>query len=203
MRGRRVAPAANAGSVALLPGSRDGELRKHLPVILAAFRLLQQRRPAVRGIAGAANERTEAIMSSWIGRAGAQNITVVRGAAGAIAEADAAWVASGTAVLECALAGVPVVALYIADATLARRVRKTYKGRFVTLPNLVLEQPVVPEFLQERATPEALAQAMDVLLRDPEKQFNRFAELREKLGPPDALERCAAFAVTLAKSAES
>ena len=74
---------------------------------------------------------------------------VVRGTVAAVADADAAWVASGTAVLETALCGVPAVALYIITPVLARHGRTMIKHRFITLPNLVSAREVVPELLQE------------------------------------------------------
>ncbi len=199
LRPRRSPPPSGGGTVALLPGSRAAEIRKHVPPIFGALRLLRRRRPSLSAVAGAANDRAASAIRAYAARTATQNVSIAIGTANAIADADAAWVASGTAVLECALTGVPSIALYIADATLARRVRKTYARRFVTLPNLVLDSPVVPEFLQECATAPALADAMDALLRDPKAQYDRFIELRERLGPPDALERCAAFAVELAK----
>jgi lipid-A-disaccharide synthase len=123
----------------------------------------------------------------------------VRGTQDAIANADAAWVASGTAVLECALTGVPSVALYIINPALVKHARKVYSGRYITLPNLVLERQIVPELLQEEATPKNLADAMDAVLANPHGQYEEFAKLREALGPPDALDKVAGFAVQLAK----
>ena len=67
--------------------------------------------------------------------------------------------------------------------------KKIFKARFITLPNLVLERELVPELLQDDATPEALAAAMEAVLLDPQQQYEQsFAEVRERLGPPNALE---------------
>jgi lipid-A-disaccharide synthase len=82
---------------------------------------------------------------------------------------------------------------------LVRHARRVYSGQFITLPNLVLDRAVIPELLQDDATPERLAQVMDAVLRDPGAQYREFERLREALGPPDALEQCAAFAVDLAR----
>jgi lipid-A-disaccharide synthase len=75
------------------------------------------------------------------------------------------------------------------------------KHRFITLPNLVLGREVVPELLQDAATPDALAAALDRLMNDPSEQLRAFDEMRDALGPPDALDRCAQFAVSLARGA--
>ena len=201
MRGPRPAAAQNGGVVSILPGSRGTELRYHVPALFAAFQTLKTRRPQLRGVAGAADERAERTIREEAHRVGITDLEIVHGTHDALAQADAAWVASGTAVLECALSGVPAVALYIIAPSLVKHARRVYSGRFVTIPNLVLGREVIPELLQESATPSALADAMDAMLRDPHVQYAQFAQLREALGPPDALERCAAYAVQLAGSA--
>lgn len=200
-RAMQAAPAADAGTVALLPGSRAGELRYHVPALLGAVRLLRQKRPKLSVVAGAADERADRMLSGAAARHGVPDLEIVRGTRAAIERADAAWVASGTAVLECALSGVPAVALYVVSPALAGHARRVYTGRFVTLPNLVLDRRVVPELLQEEATPERLAAEMEAVLCDPGAQYAQFAALREALDAPGALARCAAFAVQTAKDA--
>ena len=93
----------------------------------------------------------------------------------------------------------PVVALYVIPPMLVRYGRRMIRHRFVTLPNLVLGREVVPELLQDAATPPRLADELDALLADPAKQYAQFVELRRALGPEDALARCAEFAVGLAR----
>jgi lipid-A-disaccharide synthase len=75
-----------------------------------------------------------------------------------------------------------------------------YRGRYATLPNILLGREVVPEFLQDDATPEHLAQALEAVLADPAEQRSAAREVRASLGEPDALQRCAAFAVALARA---
>ncbi len=203
MRPMRASALLDAGTVALLPGSRAGELRRHLPVLAAAYRELQRRRPKLRGVFGAANARGAATIARAIEEERLSNVTVVDGAAAALADADAAWVASGTAVLETALSGVPAVALYVIPPVLIRYGKRMIRHRYITLPNLVLEREIVPELLQDDATPQRLADAAGELMTDPSKQYGAFLELREALGPPDALERCARFAVELARGARA
>ncbi len=111
----------------------------------------------------------------------------MRGVAAAAEHADGAWVASGTAVLETALLGVPAVAIYVIPPILIRYGRRMIRHRFITLPNLVLGREVVPELLQERATPHALADATEMLMNDPAPQYAELVRMREALGPADAL----------------
>jgi lipid-A-disaccharide synthase len=196
----REAPPFDGGTIAILPGSRSGELRQHFPALAGAYRLLKWQRPNLRGVFGAADARGEARLRRAIAREELADVSVVRGVPAAVADADAAWVSSGTAVLETTLLGVPTVALYILAPMLVRHARRVYPGKYITLPNLVLQREVVPEFQQEEATPEHLADAMERLLRNPAEQYDQFSELRTALGPPDALEHCAKFAVALAQA---
>lgn len=196
------APPSDGGTVALLPGSRGGELKYHVPVLVDAFAQLQAVRPHLQGVFGAADARGEATIAAAVAKAGLQNVRIVRGVREAVAGADAAWVASGTAVLETALLGVPCVALYIIAPVLVKHARRVaaIAGKYITIPNLVLGREVVPEFLQEQATAANLSQAMDTLLHDPAVQYAQFAALREALGPADALDQCGKFAVALARA---
>ncbi|MDP9016998.1 MAG: hypothetical protein M3N19_01590, partial [Candidatus Eremiobacteraeota bacterium] len=78
--------------------------------------------------------------------------------------------------------------------------RRVYRGTFITIPNLVLKKQVIPELLQDAATPGALSDAMERILREPSLQYAELAALRTALGPADALQRAAAFAATLANA---
>jgi lipid-A-disaccharide synthase len=203
MRPLRPAPPADGGVVAMLPGSRGGELRRHLPVLAAAYRTLQERRPSLRGVFGAADSRATQTIEAAIAREALTNVEIAPGVTAALENADGAWVASGTAVLETALIGVPAVAIYVIPRALIWYGHRMIKHRFITLPNLVLGREVVPELLQDRANPAGLAVALEGLMNDPAQQYEAFLEFRKALGPPDALERCARYAVELARTSAS
>ena len=113
-------------------------------------------------------------------------------------EADAAAVASGTAVLEAALLETPALALYVLGAAQAKIARRIYRGTYITLPNLVLNEPLVPELVQEAATPANLADGLLALLAEPARQRDGYARLRAALGPPDALQRNADWVLAAA-----
>jgi lipid-A-disaccharide synthase len=201
MRPMRAVPPSDGGTIAMLPGSRSGELRRHLPVMAATLRTLQQRRPRLRAVFGAADDRAERMIRETILAEKLRDAEVVRGVEKAVAQADAALVVSGTAVLETALLGVPSVAIYVIPRILIWYGRRMIRHRYITPPNLVLEREVVPELLQERATPQALADAVEEAVSDPQRQYAEFVRLREALGPSDALQRIARCAVELARSA--
>lgn len=202
-RAARDAPPRDGGAVALLPGSRTGELRYHVPLFLRALEELRLVRPHVRATIAASERRFESRLRDAVARASLAGVTVTSGVRAALADADAAWIASGTAVLESVLLGVPAIAVYVVSRSVVwygrRMQRRIHGGRFITLPNLVAEDEVVPEYLQDDATPEALARAMDRLLIDPGARTRRFAALRERLGPSGGLDRCADLAVSLAR----
>lgn len=200
MRPMRTAPPSDGGVVAMLPGSRSGELRRHIPVMAAAYRRLQARRPKLRGIFGAADDRGERRIRAAIEGERLRDVAVTRGVEAAARDADGAWVSSGTATLECALLGVPCIGIYVIPPVLIRYGHRMIRHRYIMLPNLVLAREVIPELLQERATPEALADALDAEISNPVTQYEEFTRLREALGPPDALQRCAGYAVELASA---
>jgi lipid-A-disaccharide synthase len=194
---RPPAPAGG-GVVALLPGSRAGEISRHTPRLLNALALLREQRPGITAVLAAADAAAYASFEELLRLRSPLPVQLVRSAREALAEADVAAVASGTAVLEAGLLEVPSVALYVLSDAQAKIARRVYRRPFVTLPNLVLGRAVVPELLQEAATPRALADALETLLAEPDAQRNDLRELRAALGPPDALDRCAQFALGLA-----
>jgi lipid-A-disaccharide synthase len=198
-RAPRAPATPGGGTIALLPGSRQGEIARHTPLLLDAFALVRAQRPAVRGILVAVDDDAVRAFEHALSLRSTQDVRIVRSTREALAEADAGAVASGTAVLEAALVGVPSLALYVLSEAQAKIARRVYKGRYITLPNLVLDAPVVPELLQEAATPDALAATLIALLERPAEQLAQFADLRERLGPPDALARCAAFVLASAR----
>ncbi|MDQ6931851.1 MAG: hypothetical protein M3160_01605 [Candidatus Eremiobacteraeota bacterium] len=199
MRPAPSAPASDGGIVAVFPGSRRAELRFHFPVLLEAMHRLRETRGRARFIIAAADADAGRFIDRMLAHSNPPPLTVVNSAQEALATADAAWIASGTAVLEAALCGVPAISLYILPRATARVARNVYRRPYVTIPNLVLHRAVIPEFLQEAATAENLRAAMDTVLKDPRAQFSQVQELRAALGPADALSKCAAFARSLAE----
>jgi lipid-A-disaccharide synthase len=188
----------DGGLVALLPGSRRGEIDRHTPRLLDALAVMRLTRPKVAATLVAVDDDAQHAFEHWLGLRSPQPVTVVRDARAALAAADAAAIASGTAVLEAALIGTPAAALYVLSEAQAKIARRVYRGTYITLPNLVTNAPIVPELLQENATPDALAAALLALLADPQPQLEAYARVRAALGAPDALDRCAAFALDVA-----
>ncbi len=200
-RSPRPPAPPDGGTVALLPGSRAGEIERHAARMFAACAILRQRRPRLEVVVAAADADCERLLQGAIARAGFDG-RVVYGARAALDACDGALIASGTAVLEAALREVPLAALYVVSRAQVRIAKRIWKRPFITLPNLILGREVVPELLQDAATPEALARAVEALLADPARQLDDFRALRAQLGPPDALARCAEFALALARGGD-
>ncbi len=193
------APApSGGGTIAILPGSRRSEIDRHTAPLFAAARALRQTRPDLKIVLGAADDDAEQSLRAALRAYTDLDVRIVRGARPALLAADVAAIASGTAVLEAALLDVPTIALYVLSDAQYKIALRVYSGRFITIPNLILNDEVVPEFIQAAATSAALASALERLLADASMQHAQFAALRAELGDPATLDRCAVYALGLA-----
>jgi lipid-A-disaccharide synthase len=176
--------------VALLPGSRVGEVERLGGDFIAAARRLAAQHPGVRFVAPMATAATRALFERQ--RAvdaphDAGPIEVLDGQARtALCAADAALVASGTASLEAMLCGCPMVVAYRFGALTAFLLRALRLVRlpYFSLPNLLAREPLAPEFFQSAVTPDALAQALRQQLEDqPRREYlrRRFEAIHETL----------------------
>lgn len=160
---------ASATVVAVLPGSREGEIRRLGADFIAATQVLQRRlqRP-LQFIAPMASEAVARQFGAQLRQAGAPLRLLAGQADAALAAADAALVASGTATLQAMLHGVPMVVAYrLAPLTafIARELGLV-KVRHFSLPNLLAGEALVPEFFQQAVKPESLAAALQAALDD-------------------------------------
>ncbi|MBI5396479.1 MAG: lipid-A-disaccharide synthase [Verrucomicrobia bacterium] len=170
--------------VALLPGSRRSEVERVLPVMAATARLLARERPGLRFEMAAATESVAALARSLAGDA---PVTVrVGGAHELMQRAAAGMVAAGTATLESACFGLPHVIVY-RFSLLTWLVFQFVKNiNRVGIVNIVAGREVVPEFVQDRARPEALAAAVGALLSDAAQRERMQRELAEVVASLEA-----------------
>lgn len=181
--------------VGLLPGSRDAEVRRHLPVLLEVARRITARRPRARfAIPVASTIAVSGVRAA--AEASSLRVTVLPGEAYRVmAAADLVLVASGTATLETACYGTPMVVLYRLSAVSHAIARRLVRGvSHISLPNIVAGREIVREFVQDEATPEALtAAAMELLDDDVARAAQRaaLAEVRVRLGEAGAALRAA------------
>ncbi|MBT5007457.1 MAG: lipid-A-disaccharide synthase [Halieaceae bacterium] len=153
--------------LAMLPGSRSGEVSRLAPAFLAAARLLWQQNPQLRFVMPAANTAREVELKALWAQQPDLPVTLVCGhSRETMAAADAVLLASGTATLEAALIKRPMVVTYRMAAFSWWLVTRQVKISFAALPNVLAGRSVVPELLQDAAVPEAMAAAIEPLLAD-------------------------------------
>jgi lipid-A-disaccharide synthase len=184
--------------VLLLPGSRVGELKRHLPVMLAAAKRIAARHPA-RFQAVLPNEALAAL-ARQLGADGSGVEIQIGGLAPALAAATVALACTGTVTLECALAGTPTVALYKTSGLTYHVARRIVTVKYLAMPNLLAGEPIFPEFIQAAATPANLAAAVVDLLEQPvrrEAVKAKLARVVAGLGRPGASARAAAAIASL------
>jgi len=173
--------------VAILPGSRMSELKHNTASFLGAARLLAQREPGLQFVAPMAGERQRAYFEEILIQTGSSElgIQVVSGQSHTVMEAaDAVLVASGTASLEVALYKKPMVIAYKMNYASYAIMRHMNYQPWVGLPNILAREFVVPELLQDAATPQALADAMWRQLDDAahaQRLAQRFTEMHHTL----------------------
>ena len=156
--------------IALLPGSRQSEVRNMGPDFVQTAKLIAARQPAVHFLVPLVSRETRTIFEEAMYDADASELplTVLFGhARDAIAACDVALVASGTATLEAALARKPMVITYKMAELTYRMMSRMGTLPWVGLPNIIAGEFLVPEILQDEATPENLAQAVLNSLNDP------------------------------------
>lgn len=185
-------PARESGTLAILPGSRWHEVSALLPAMLAAASSLAAGRPGLRvrliAAPGLAIDRLTALLGEHA--AAVELVTADRHRR--LASCDAAMVASGTATLECALLGVPMVVGYRLHALTYQLARRLVKVPFVSLVNLTAGERVVPELVQHDFTADALARETARLLGPGGDAVRAgLREVRRRLGEPGASERAA------------
>jgi lipid-A-disaccharide synthase len=188
--GRRV--------LALLPGSRRSELHYMADLFVLTARRLLQDLPDAHFIVPTASRATREMFEMALRRHEAMNmpLTLMFGHSHeALAAADVALVASGTATLETALFKTPMVIAYKQSPVTWALMKRMLYLPYIGLPNILAGEQLVPEFIQDRATPGALANALLELLQDPgmqRRQIERFREIHAVLKQNTAQKAAAA-----------
>lgn len=174
--------------VAVLPGSRASEVSMLGEILVAAAGLIAKTRNSIQFVTPVATPALRPAIEAQIAAAGlSQKFVLLDGdSERAMVAADVVLLASGTAALESALLSRPTVAAYrLGKTTYAIfSALKLLKLTYFTLPNLLTETPLVPEFMQDEARPEDIAAAVVELLDDPvQRQMisDTFAKLRIEL----------------------
>ena len=174
--------------LALLPGSRRGEIKNNLPVMLQASRRFVQYQAVIAGAPGIDEDFYREYTALPV---------IYDDRMALLHNSRAAMVTSGTATLECAIAGVPQVACYRSNG---RKVaydimKKVLSVPYVTLPNLIAGREVIPELLLHMCTPDAVGEALSPLMSltgaRRQAMLDDYAEVRKALGEEDAADNAA------------
>jgi lipid-A-disaccharide synthase len=179
--------------VVLLPGSRAGEIAHHMPPLVQSCHLIAGGSPAAQFILALAPGMSKSQITPYLPPEA--RIRVVEDATyDALGAADVAIVSSGTATVEAALMDTPMIVVYRLAPVTAAIARWLVRTPMFAMVNLIAGKCVVPELVQNDFTPERVASEVTRLLDSEEARSEMrqgLASVREKLGPPGAIERAA------------
>jgi lipid-A-disaccharide synthase len=192
---KRFGLESSAPVVGLLPGSRESEVRALLPLMLEAAAQLARSHPGVRFIMAQAPSITDELVASLSAGASVDVHAVRDQASEVMAASDVLLVASGTATLQAAVVGTPMVLTYRVPWLTYWLGRLLIRIKWIGLANIVAGRSIVPELIQQDATAERLSREASRLLTDQQAARAMRTELRkvrEALGSPGASRRAAA-----------
>jgi len=184
---------ADSKLVVLLPGSREGEVERILPAMLEAARLLAT---SVSFVIAAAPGLDRRVIDAAVRVSGVDASVVEGDTYNLIACADAAAVTSGTATVETALLGCPMVVVYKMATVSYWMARALVRVSHIAMPNIVLGESVVPELIQDEADGSRIATELRRYLEDAsyrDATVERLADVRNVLVRPGAADRAAQF----------
>lgn len=172
--------------IGLMPGSRDSEVRRHLPILLNTVELIRRKLEVSAILIWPSSlPATHIPVPSTI-----QVVNENRYAA--MKACDVMLVASGTSTLECAILGVPMLIVYRIGGFSWRLGKALVRVPYYGLVNWIAQKEVIPEYIQKRMNPELLAaEALDLLTTESKREQMRLhlAQITESLGPDGAIER--------------
>lgn len=175
----------NTPIIGLVAGSRENEIKRLLPVMLEAAHKLKLDFPTAQFILPQADSLSDSLIQYYLNRANV-NVTVIKNQPYDVMQCcDAIMTCSGTATLEIALLGIPMVICYRLNPLTYFLGKMLVKTRFIGLPNIIFGELIVRELIQNDATAQNLAIEIKRLLTDSENGQNCHADLeivREKLG---------------------
>ena len=195
-QGRAQSPDGSP-CIALLPGSRPKEIARHWPILLETASKIAQEQRNVRFVSLATGpEMRQQLEEEWARHPmSGVSLDIVSGQSLTLLNrCTMAVVASGTATLECAMAGLPMLVMYKTSWFTYLLGRLLVKLPYLSMVNVLAGEKVVPEFLQSAATPQRLATAALQILRNPrgtERMAQRIRDVAAKLGGAGAAERAA------------
>lgn len=196
--------------ITVLPGSRRGEIAHHLPVLVEGLREIRRRISGPPQIVVAVAPGLDAVRLEKHFPADWRVRFIANDTYNAIGAADLAIVSSGTATVETALLGKPMIVVYRLSPLTARLAKPLVKTKFFAMVNLIAGRSVVPELIQDDFTPQRLATEAESLLSGSPDGNSRVSEMKrglqevqKLLGPPGAVDRAADEIARLLLAAQS
>jgi len=190
---------ARPSEILLLPGSRTSELKRHVPVMLDALELIQRKLPTSRARIVLPNPALKKLADKL--SAPPPNVEIqVGNLPEFLAQTDIAIASTGTVTMECAFFGVPAVTLYQTSWFNFEIAKRIVTVKWATMPNILANAEVYPEFIQSAATAENIAGAALELLQNEsrrQKIKSQLAGVVFSLGDPGATERAARAILSL------
>jgi lipid-A-disaccharide synthase len=183
----------------LLPGSRKSELQRHLPVMLGALKTIREKLPDIRTKMVLPDEALKQLANKLSALPSDTEIQIGN-LPQALAQADVAIASTGTVTVECAFFGVPTVTLYKTSWLTYQIAKRIVKVKWLTMPNILADEEIFPEFVQGNATPDHIAGAALELLQNEPRRIQikkRLAEVVSSLGGPGATKHAAAAILSL------
>lgn len=188
-------------TIGFLPGSREGEIARHLPVMLKSVQILNQRQKKLKFLISLAPSLERNLIDNIFAQYPSEaDIEIVSGTAPVFEKASLAVAASGTVTLETALSGTPLMVMYKVSPLSYRIGRALIKVRHISLVNLVAGRGLVPELIQDQASPENIADTVMKMIGDPAglRQLGKtLSGLRHLLGGSGASGRVAEIAMNM------
>ena len=197
-------------TIGFLPGSRKHEVDEHLPCLIECAPIISEKLGGAQFVVGAAwgaDAIRARIKAASAGKANFPKIEVVeRRTYDCMAASDLLITASGTATLEAAILGVPMVIIYRGSAIMRLEfiMRKHILEDFIGMPNIVADRSICPELICDAVTPQNVSQAALGILQDSDRMAQMksdLADVRAKLGGPGAIQRAARTILEMEKSA--
>lgn len=184
-------------TIAMLPGSRKGEIEHHLPLMREAAERLHAERGTQFFCVRASTIEQKTIEAAFVDAT--MGVPIVDAERyDAVHAADLVWTASGTATLETALLGIPMIVIYRMSWLTYRVARRLVRVPHIGMVNLLAEERLVPELIQDDANADRLVAESRSLIDDKQRRsviVGKLKELRQRLGTPGAAGRVADIAL--------
>jgi len=196
------APQTNKPIIGLLPGSREKEVSTLLPVMLEAANMIRRQLPAVRFVISCSESIKDDLVEDLVRQhASRLEIEIIKGSVTDVfRQSRMLMAASGTVTLEAALYGIPMVIVYKVSPLSYWLGKRLIKVKHIGIVNLIAQKELLPELIQDNASPQTIAETVTAMINDQERLRQIKKELvgiRDHLGGAGASDRVARIALSL------